>query len=43
LKSGLRRVLQIGLVSRIPDAMKSRAIAIEAGTPVSNVASLKAA
>lgn len=36
-------LLQIDLVRRIPDPMKPRAIAIEAGTPASNVASLKAA
>jgi len=36
-------LLQIDLIRRIPDAMKPRAIAIEAATPASNVASLKAA
>jgi molecular chaperone IbpA len=36
-------LLQIDLVRRVPDAMKPRAIAIEAGPPASNVASLKAA
>ena len=36
-------LLQINLVRRVPDAMKPRAIAIEAGPPASNVASLRAA